>query len=165
MKLRVVILPGDGIGPEVTRQAVRVLSTVSDVCGYEFRFETHRIGGAAIEQDGTPLPESTLEACLKPTPFFSARLATAASTISPVRNARGRLAGIAAGARRIRQSASGHSVSRPSLTARRCSEDVVAARTCCLCASCSAGCISPSRAALSDEGHRLQHHALPPRRD
>ena len=65
MKLRVVILPGDGIGPEVTKQAVAVLSTVSDVCGYEFRFETHRIGGAAIEQDGTPLPEKTLAACLE----------------------------------------------------------------------------------------------------
>jgi 3-isopropylmalate dehydrogenase len=65
MKLRVVILPGDGIGPEVTRQAVAVLSTVSDVCGYEFRFETHRIGGAAIEHDGTPLPERTLAACLE----------------------------------------------------------------------------------------------------
>ncbi len=65
MKLRVVILPGDGIGPEVTKQAVAVLSTVSDVCGYEFRFETHRIGGAAIEQDGTPLPERTLAACLE----------------------------------------------------------------------------------------------------
>ena len=65
MKLRVVILPGDGIGPEVTKQAVAVLSTVSDVCGYEFRFEPHRIGGSAIEQDGTPLPERTLAACLE----------------------------------------------------------------------------------------------------
>jgi len=65
MKLRIVVLPGDGIGPEVTKQAVAVLQTVSDVCGYEFRFESHRIGGAAIEQDGTPLPEKTLAACLE----------------------------------------------------------------------------------------------------
>jgi 3-isopropylmalate dehydrogenase len=65
MKLRIVVLPGDGIGPEVTKQAVAVLQTVSDVCGYEFHFESHRIGGAAIEQDGTPLPEKTLAACLE----------------------------------------------------------------------------------------------------
>ena len=64
MKLQVVVLPGDGIGPEVTSQAVAVLQSVSDVCGYDFRFETHRIGGAAIEADGSPLPERTLAACL-----------------------------------------------------------------------------------------------------
>ena len=65
MKLRVVVLPGDGIGPEVTRHAVAVLQTVSDVCGYDFRFESHRIGGVAIEQDSSPLPERTLAACLE----------------------------------------------------------------------------------------------------
>lgn len=65
MKLRVVVLPGDGIGPEVTRQAVAVLQTVSDVGGYDFRFATHAIGGSAIEQYGTPLPERTLAACLE----------------------------------------------------------------------------------------------------
>ncbi len=65
MKLRIVVLPGDGVGPEVTRQAVAVLQAVSDVCGYEFRFESHRIGGAAIEEDGKPLPEKTLAACLE----------------------------------------------------------------------------------------------------
>ena len=64
MKLKIVVLPGDGIGPEVTRQAVAVLQTVSDVCGYDFQFEFHRIGGAAIEKDGSPLPERTLCACL-----------------------------------------------------------------------------------------------------
>jgi 3-isopropylmalate dehydrogenase len=65
MKLRIVVLPGDGIGPEVTQQAVLVLQAISDVCGYEFRFEHHRIGGIAIEQDGSPLPEKTLAACLE----------------------------------------------------------------------------------------------------
>jgi len=64
VKLKIVVLPGDGIGPEVTRHAVAVLQTVSDVCGYDFQFEFHRIGGAAIEQDGSPLPEGTLSACL-----------------------------------------------------------------------------------------------------
>lgn len=65
MKLMIVVLPGDGIGPEVTKHAVRVLQSVSDVCGYDFRFETQRIGGEAIEQDGKPLPERTLAACLE----------------------------------------------------------------------------------------------------
>lgn len=64
MKLKIVVLPGDGIGPEVTRHGVAVLQTVSDVCGYHFQFEFHRIGGVAIEQDGSPLPERTLSACL-----------------------------------------------------------------------------------------------------
>jgi len=64
MKLNIVVLPGDGIGPEVTRHAVAVLQTVSDVCGYDFQFEFERIGGVAIEQDGSPLPERTLSACL-----------------------------------------------------------------------------------------------------
>ena len=65
MNLRIVVLPGDGIGPEVTTQAVAVLQTVSDVCGYEFRFESHHIGGIAIEKEGMPLPEKTLAACLE----------------------------------------------------------------------------------------------------
>ena len=65
MIFRIVVLPGDGIGPEVTRPAVAVLQAVSDVCGYDFQFETHRIGGVAIETDGRPLPERTLSACLE----------------------------------------------------------------------------------------------------
>jgi 3-isopropylmalate dehydrogenase len=65
MNLRIAVLPGDGIGPEVTSQATAVLQTVSDVCGYDFRFEYCLIGGAAIEHDGTPLPERTLSACLE----------------------------------------------------------------------------------------------------
>lgn len=63
--MRIAVLPGDGIGPEVTSHAMAVLQTVSDVCGYDFRFDSYRIGGAAIEQDGTPLPERTLSACME----------------------------------------------------------------------------------------------------
>src|SRR5271165_6738770 len=65
MNLRIAVLPGDGIGPEVTHQAVAVLQTVSDIYGHDFRFESYPIGGVAIEQDGTPLPERTLSACLE----------------------------------------------------------------------------------------------------
>ncbi len=64
MKLQITVLPGDGIGPEVTKHAVAVLKATADVCGYDFRFATHSIGGDALDQFGTPLPESTLSACL-----------------------------------------------------------------------------------------------------
>lgn len=64
MKLRITVLPGDGIGPEVTHEAVRALRAVADVYGYELAFTEHLIGGAAIAQTGTPLPVETLDACL-----------------------------------------------------------------------------------------------------
>jgi len=64
MKLKVTILPGDGIGPEVTAEAVRVLQTVAGIHGYKFEFEEHAIGGVAIREFGSPLPRTTLDACL-----------------------------------------------------------------------------------------------------
>jgi 3-isopropylmalate dehydrogenase len=64
MKFRITVLPGDGIGPEVTAEAVRVLETVSTIGGYTFEFQEHSIGGVAIRQFGSPLPRTTLDACL-----------------------------------------------------------------------------------------------------
>ena len=64
MKLRVTVLPGDGIGPEVTAEAVRVLETVAAIHGYAFEFQEHAIGGIAIREFGSPLPRKTLDACL-----------------------------------------------------------------------------------------------------
>ena len=64
MQLRIVVLPGDGVGPEVTEQAVRVLREVAHIHDHDFNFETHPIGGAAIKQTRTPLPRATLDACL-----------------------------------------------------------------------------------------------------
>lgn len=64
MRLRVTVLPGDGIGPEVTAEAVRVLQTVAAIHGYRFEFEEHAIGGVAIRDFGSPLPRTTLDACL-----------------------------------------------------------------------------------------------------
>ena len=63
MHAKIVILPGDGIGPEVTRQAVRVLQLVGDKFGHEFACEEHLIGGGAIDATGSALPAETLEAC------------------------------------------------------------------------------------------------------
>jgi 3-isopropylmalate dehydrogenase len=64
MRLRITVLPGDGIGPEVTAEAVRVLQTVAGIHGYKFDFEEHAIGGVAIREFGSPLPRKTLDACL-----------------------------------------------------------------------------------------------------
>src|SRR4029079_10692387 len=64
MKLKVTVLPGDGIGPEVTEQAVRVLETIAGTSGYNLEFTEHLIGGAAIRESGSPLPRKTLDACL-----------------------------------------------------------------------------------------------------
>ncbi len=59
----IVLLPGDGIGSEVTAEAVKCLELLSDACDLGLRFETHAVGGAAIEACGDPLPPATLAAC------------------------------------------------------------------------------------------------------
>jgi 3-isopropylmalate dehydrogenase len=63
MAFDIVVLPGDGIGPEVTRAAVAVLQAVGRRHGHVFRFQTQLIGGAAIDATGEPLPAATLDAC------------------------------------------------------------------------------------------------------
>jgi 3-isopropylmalate dehydrogenase len=65
MRLKITVLPGDGIGPEVCEQALRILRAVGDFGGYEFRFEERPIGGVAIRASGTPLPPLTLDSCLE----------------------------------------------------------------------------------------------------
>jgi 3-isopropylmalate dehydrogenase len=60
---RIVLLPGDGIGPEVVAQARLCLEMLSDQCGLGLEFEARDFGGIAIERHGTPLPEATLAAC------------------------------------------------------------------------------------------------------
>ncbi len=59
----IVLLPGDGIGPEVTAEAVKVLRAVARARGHSFVFQDVLFGSAAIEQTGHPLPSETLEAC------------------------------------------------------------------------------------------------------
>jgi len=60
---RIAVLPGDGIGVDVTREAVRVLGAVAKGAGVGIEFEEGIIGGAAIDSHGTPLPEATLRLC------------------------------------------------------------------------------------------------------
>ncbi len=63
MKAHLVLLPGDGIGPEITEQAKLVLEKVSQKFGHDFDFSSHLIGGIAIDSTGEPLPEDTVAAC------------------------------------------------------------------------------------------------------
>ncbi len=65
MQLKILVVAGDGIGPEVTREAVEVLRCVAELGGHTFQFTEELIGGAAIRAEGTPLPRRTLEAALK----------------------------------------------------------------------------------------------------
>jgi 3-isopropylmalate dehydrogenase len=63
MKAKIVVLPGDGIGPEVTEQGVRVLQSIAKKFGHQFDTEEHFIGGAAIDATGSALPPTTENAC------------------------------------------------------------------------------------------------------
>jgi 3-isopropylmalate dehydrogenase len=63
VRARIVTLPGDGIGPEVVNEGVKVLRVVGQRYSHRFVFEEALIGGCAIEATGVPLPQGTLEAC------------------------------------------------------------------------------------------------------
>lgn len=65
MNKRIVLLPGDGIGKEVVESAKDVLSAIAEEFNHTFSFESHDIGGAAIDLHGTPLPQSTVDACMQ----------------------------------------------------------------------------------------------------
>jgi 3-isopropylmalate dehydrogenase len=65
MLLKLTILPGDGIGPEVTEQAVLVLQAVADLFGNQLQLQHKNIGGAALASVQDPLPPDTLKACLE----------------------------------------------------------------------------------------------------
>ena len=64
MQIKITVLPGDGIGPEVTTEAVNVLAAVAEKYNHQLDLSTAPIGGAAIRQFDNPLPDQTLESCL-----------------------------------------------------------------------------------------------------
>ena len=64
MLLKLTILPGDGIGPEVTEQALRVLQAVAEKFGHQLQHQSKLIGGAALTVANDPLPPDTVAACL-----------------------------------------------------------------------------------------------------
>jgi 3-isopropylmalate dehydrogenase len=65
MKSRIVVLSGDGIGPEVTAAAIEVLRAIALRFAHDFEFDEHPIGGNAVDRDGDPLPTSTRAAALR----------------------------------------------------------------------------------------------------
>lgn len=64
MRLKIAVLAGDGIGPEVTREATNILRAVAELGGHDFTFVEGLIGGIAITETGSPLPTATLDAAL-----------------------------------------------------------------------------------------------------
>jgi len=63
MRAKIAVLPGDGIGPEVTAEAVKVLSAVAERYGHRFDYEYGLVGGVAIDERGTALPDETMDIC------------------------------------------------------------------------------------------------------
>jgi len=64
MRLKIALLGGDGIGPEVLAQAEKCLQAVQETFGHEFLFTSAPLGAIAIDKTGNPLPDRTLEICL-----------------------------------------------------------------------------------------------------
>ncbi|MDR1766482.1 MAG: 3-isopropylmalate dehydrogenase [Lachnospiraceae bacterium] len=60
MEYQIALLPGDGIGPEIVREAKKVLEKIGNVYGHAFSFREALVGGAAIDATGAPLPQETL---------------------------------------------------------------------------------------------------------
>jgi len=63
--MKIAVLPGDGIGQEVTAEAVKVLDIISEKYGHTFEYEYALVGGAAVDAHGTALPQGTLNLCKK----------------------------------------------------------------------------------------------------
>jgi 3-isopropylmalate dehydrogenase len=65
MKKNIVVIEGDGIGPEVTRQAVKVLNAIAECFHHEFHYRYCLMGAIAIDKTGNPLPDETIKLALE----------------------------------------------------------------------------------------------------
>ena len=63
MRASITVLPGDGVGPEVIAEGVKILETIGAVFGHKFDLNYEPLGGNAIDNFGVPLPLKTLERC------------------------------------------------------------------------------------------------------
>jgi len=70
MKKRIVVLPGDGIGPEVTAEAVKLCQRLGSYAGFDFEIKEGLIGGASLDQTGLPVTEDVIEMCRKADAVF-----------------------------------------------------------------------------------------------
>ncbi len=64
MKLKIAVLPGDGIGPEITEQALKISKSICKKFGHTLEFEQALVGAVAIDETGDPYPEATHELCM-----------------------------------------------------------------------------------------------------
>ena len=64
MNFKIAVLPGDGIGPDVTNESVKVLEAIGRKFGHTFNYEQGAVGGNAIDDFGSALPDSTLKIAL-----------------------------------------------------------------------------------------------------
>ena len=62
---QIVLLRGDGIGPEIVAEAVKVLDAAAQKYQFEVQYTDALLGGAAIDETGVPLPDQTVELCRK----------------------------------------------------------------------------------------------------
>jgi 3-isopropylmalate dehydrogenase len=65
MKKNIAVIEGDGIGPEVTKQSIRVLNSIAETYNHQFTYTWCLMGADAIDKTGNPLPDETIEVCLK----------------------------------------------------------------------------------------------------
>lgn len=65
MEYNIAVIKGDGIGPEITAQTLKVLNSISDIYGYKFKIDNVVGAGEAVDKYGEPLPEKSLKACMK----------------------------------------------------------------------------------------------------
>ena len=65
MNLKIAVLPGDGIGPEIMKQGVAVLDAVAKKYGHQFEYEEALVGAHAIDEVGDPFPEETFQTCMR----------------------------------------------------------------------------------------------------
>ncbi|MBV6534199.1 3-isopropylmalate dehydrogenase, partial [Ursidibacter maritimus] len=63
MTFKIVALPGDGIGPEIMSGTLDCLDTLATQFNFDYKVDSYAMGGCAIDQYGTPLPDATLDAC------------------------------------------------------------------------------------------------------
>lgn len=113
MQKTICLLPGDGIGPEIVAEAVKVLRAVEKKFGHSFTMTEALLGGAAIDAVGVPLPDATVEACKAADAVFLGAVGGPKwDTIDPaIRPERG-LLGIRQSPRTVRQPASRDPVPR-----------------------------------------------------
>lgn len=75
MKYTIAVIPGDGIGPEVTAQAKKALNAIADVYNHTFIYKEAQMGACAIDATGNPLPDETIKICKNLMPFYLVPLA------------------------------------------------------------------------------------------